>query len=44
MVRVVDNLKGVDIEKLIEVVWDELSRVTIPAKGSRYLLCPAVVH
>lgn len=44
VVKVVDNLKGVDIEKLVEVVWDELSRVAIPAKGSRYLLCPAVVH
>jgi sulfite reductase (NADPH) flavoprotein alpha-component len=42
LVRAVSNLEGIDIEKLVEVVWDELSRVTVPAKGSRNLWCPTV--
>jgi len=32
--RAVDNLKNVEVEKLVDGVWDGLVRVAIPAKGN----------
>ena len=35
--RAIENLKNVEVEKLVDGVWDGLVRVTIPAKGNRHL-------
>jgi len=40
--RAVENIKNVEVEKLVGGVWDGLVRVVIPAKGKRYLCCPTL--
>jgi sulfite reductase (NADPH) flavoprotein alpha-component len=41
--REVENLKNVEVEKLVDGVWNGLVRVTISAKGNWRLLYPTVV-
>jgi len=35
--RAVENVENVEVDKLVDGVWDGLIRVTIPAEGNQYL-------
>jgi len=43
IVGAVGSLKGVEVEKLVDDVWDGLARVAVSAKGNWCLHCLAVV-
>ena len=40
--KAVEKLENVEVEKLIDAVWDGLVGVIIPAKGKQRSQCPTV--
>ena len=41
--KAVEKLENVEIEKLVDGVWDGLVGATIPSKGKQFLWCPSIV-